>query len=313
MIVASRAECNGIVPAWPRFNGKRKATYTILGTATNCYPLACIVMCVSISKLLLILSTAGWLTAQSAAPATSAVTNENLNSVLWTQTAAEYRAATIQTYRAAELSMLRALQDKTWTAALEQKRPVPDLPAAVILDLDETVLDNSALQARLAINGQPYTDEIWQKWVAEKRAGLVAGARDFLMAAHAHGVAPFYVTNRVCDPNKADDPTVAVLRAHYLPFRPERLLCKTDSTDKSPRRTLVAAGNRILLLIGDDFNDFLTIPRDQASVEGRLTAVEAHHRYWGERWFMLPNPTYGSWERVFNNSLETKRKSLRLQ
>jgi acid phosphatase len=248
---------------------------------------------------------------QAPARALSPSAHENLNAVLWVQTAAEYRASAIQTYRAAEASLIRALTDKSWTAALEQRRPVPELPPAVILDLDETVLDNSALQARLALTGGVYSDEVWQKWVGEKRAGLVPGARDFLLAAHAHGVAPFYVTNRVCDPNKADDPTVAVLKMHYLPFRPERLLCKTDTSDKSARRNLVAAGNRVLLLIGDDFNDFLTIPRDQATVEGRLTAVDAHDRYWGERWFMLPNPTYGSWERVFNNSLEIKRKSLR--
>src|SRR5689334_7653317 len=117
-------------------------------------------MHVPTSKLLLLVLSVSSLTAQSPAPVTSAITNENLNAVLWMQTAAEYRAVTIQTYRAAEMSMLRALQDKTWTAALEHKRPVPDLPTAVILDLDETVLDNSALQARLAITGQPYTDEI---------------------------------------------------------------------------------------------------------------------------------------------------------
>src|SRR5689334_1035868 len=69
--------------------------------------------------------------------------HENLNAVVWMQTSAEYRASALQTYQAAEVSMMRALNDKNWTAALEQKRPVPDLPPAVILDLDETVFDNS--------------------------------------------------------------------------------------------------------------------------------------------------------------------------
>jgi 5'-nucleotidase (lipoprotein e(P4) family) len=237
--------------------------------------------------------------------------HENLNAVTWMQTAAEYRASAIQTYHAAETNMLRAIQDKNWTAALEQRRPAPDLPLAVILDLDETVLDNSVYQARLTATGGLFADETWQKWVAEKKAGLVPGARDFLLAAHANGVAPFYVTNRVCDPNKADDPTVVVLRSHHLPFRPERLLCKTDTSDKSARRTLVAAGNRILLLIGDDFNDFATLPRDQSSVADRLTAVDAFQRFWGERWFMLPNPTYGSWERAVGTGVDAKRKALR--
>ena len=47
--------------------------------------------------------------------------HENLNAVAWMQTAAEYRASALQTYRAAEASMLRAIQDKNWTAALEQR------------------------------------------------------------------------------------------------------------------------------------------------------------------------------------------------
>ncbi|HYP08048.1 MAG TPA: HAD family acid phosphatase [Bryobacteraceae bacterium] len=237
--------------------------------------------------------------------------HENLNAVNWMQTAAEYRASALQTYRAAEASMLRALHDKTWTAAIEQRRPVADLPVAVILDLDETVLDNSVHQARLAAAGAAFDDPGWQKWVAEKRAGLIPGAREFLLAAHAHGVAAFYVTNRVCDPNKAEDPTVAVLRLHHLPFRPERLLCKTDTSDKSARRALVAAGNRIVLLIGDDFNDFVSLTREQANVEDRFAAVDAYHRYWGERWFMLPNPTYGSWERAVGAGVDAKRKALR--
>src|SRR3954451_1760244 len=193
---------------------------------------------------------AGGVAAQSVAPARETPPDENLNAVLWMQTAAEYRALVLQTYRAAEAAMMRGLRDKGWTAALEQNRPVTDLPPAIILDLDETVLDNGSLQARLAFTGTAYSDEVWRKWVAEKRAGLVPGAREFLLAAHANGVAAFYVTNRVCDPNKADDPTVAILRSHFLPFRPERLLCKTDTSDKTARRTLVAAGNRILLLIG---------------------------------------------------------------
>ena len=66
-------------------------------------------------------------------------TYENLNSVLWVQTSAEYRAATLGIYRNAEAAMVRALADKTWTAALEQTQPAADLPPAVILDLDETL------------------------------------------------------------------------------------------------------------------------------------------------------------------------------
>src|SRR4051794_1272744 len=129
---------------------------------------------------------------------------ENLNAVLWMQTSAEYRATVLQTYRSAEASLLRALADHTWTAALEQTNAFADLPPAVILDLDETVFDNSAFQAQLTAEHGSYTEPGWSAWVANMRAGLVPGAADFLAMAHAHGVALFYVTNRVCDSAKAD-------------------------------------------------------------------------------------------------------------
>lgn len=247
-----------------------------------------------------------------ASAAVAQAPHENLNAVLWMQTAAEYQASARQAYRAAEVNLQRALQDPTWTAALEQSRDTTEdytkMQPAVILDLDETVLDNSALQAQLATGRRAYNDAEWQKWVATKRAGLVPGAREFLAFAHARGVALFYVTNRVCSADKDDDPTVVLLRSHGLPFSPNRLLCKTESSDKSPRRKQVAHQYRILMLIGDDLNDFATLPFDVAA---RAAFVADMARYWGERWFMIPNPTYGSWERSVGFDAARKWKALR--
>lgn len=241
----------------------------------------------------------------------SAQTHENLNAVVWMQTAAEYQAVARQTYRVAEATLDRALRDPSWTAALEQTESAVDYskrPPAIILDLDETVLDNGAFQARSTANATQYSDENWQKWVAEKRAGLVPGAREFLTSAHARGVNIFYVTNRVCDPSNANDPTVVVLRTHGLPFYPTRLQCKTETSDKAPRRRSIAATHRILMLVGDDLNDFATLPFD---VKVRAEFVADLGRYWGERWFMIPNPTYGSWERSVGYDVPAKRKALR--
>jgi 5'-nucleotidase (lipoprotein e(P4) family) len=237
--------------------------------------------------------------------------HENLNAVLWIQTSAERRASKVQTYRAAERQLLAALNDLNWTAALEQFGEYQKLPPAVILDLDETVLDNSAMQARLIAQKKTFDNAEWTKWVEERRAALVPGAIDFLKVAHANGVAIFYVTNRVCDPAKPDDPTVELLRRLSVPFSQHRLFCRTDTSDKSPRRSRIAAAFRVLLLIGDDFNDFLTIPPLQANVAGRLALVEAHDRYWGERWFVIPNPMYGSWEQVVGLDLQKKHGALK--
>ena len=233
---------------------------------------------------------------------------ENLNAVSWMQTAAEYQAIARQTYGAGQVALERALAQPQWTAALEQ---IPDitgdfqkLPPAVILDLDETVLDNSPFQARNVVNKQAFSDSLWQSWVREKKAGLVPGAREFLAFAHARGVVPFYITNRQCEPENAGDPTVAIVRLHLLPFASNRLLCRTDSGDKSARRRHVARTHRVLLMFGDDLNDFVTLPLE---VGPRADFVAAQSSYWGERWFMLPNPAYGSWER----SVGDKQKALR--
>jgi acid phosphatase len=224
---------------------------------------------------------------------------DTVNAVLWTQSAAEYYASAVQTYRSAERQLLVALNDPHWTAAVEQTTTdFGKLPPAVILDLDETVIDNSPMQARLIKDRKTFNDADWGRWVKESRSGVVPGAMNFLKVAHGAGVAIFYVTNRQCDPSSATDPTVVNVKQLGLPFASTRLFCRTETSDKSPRRARIASAHRVLLIIGDDFNDFYSVPQPQMTIEGRLAAARAHDRWWGDRWFMLPNPMYGNWERA---------------
>jgi 5'-nucleotidase (lipoprotein e(P4) family) len=240
---------------------------------------------------------------------------ENLNAILWMQTSVEYKAAAVQTYRLAQTALLQGLGNPHWTAALEQNGDFENLPPAVILDLDETILDNSVFQARMTATGGSYSDVAWGKWENERSAGLVPGAMDFLQFAHAHGVAPIYITNRTCDPTKEDDPTVQMLRTLQVPLDPvsERLLCAKDSkeNDKTQRRKICAGRFRILLLFGDQLGDFLQILPTSANLEGREKLYLAHQALWGERWFQLPNPTYGSWESAVGYTIPEKLNHLR--
>jgi acid phosphatase len=230
------------------------------------------------------------------------------------QTSVEYRANAEQTYRTAEVALLRGLHEKHWTAALEQTGEFENLPPAVILDLDETVLDNSVSEGRLVASGERFSDQTWAKWMHEESAGLVPGAMDFLQFAHANGVAPLYITDRACDPSKDDDPTVKLLRGLQLPIEPigDRLFCaQRGENGKTVRRARCAAKYRILLLLGDQLDDFLQIAPESASLEGRERLFVAHKRLWGERWFQLPNPMYGSWEKAVGYSLNEKLSRLR--
>lgn len=237
-------------------------------------------------------------------------TYESLNALVWSQRAAESRALALQTYRMARTALQDALKSTHQTAATEQEPPFAQKPPAIILDLDETVLDNSSFRVKLTTEGLPYSETLWQQWVDGAAALALPGAAEFLNHVHSQGVTPFYVTNRVCRADSPADPTVIVLKKLSFPFAPARLLCRAspgDSSNKSPRRSQVATTHRILLLLGDDLNDFVSAPTNDA----RQPLVDAHADRWGTRWFLLPNPMYGSWERAIGESVADKLKALR--
>lgn len=238
----------------------------------------------------------------AAAPGQAQPVMDGLNATAWVQTSVEYRACALQAWRSARLSLDRALKDRRWTAALEQTGDVRRLPPAIIVDIDETVLDNSPGQARFLLEGNGrYSQELWEKWTAEKRALPVPGAREFLQAAAARGVAVFYISNRGLNEAAA---TRENLIEQGFPFLEkaagglgDALLLRGEkpewTSDKGPRRAAVAAHYRVILLCGDDLNDFFPA---RLSPEERLAKARAYDSWWGERWIILPNPMYGSWE-----------------
>ncbi len=132
-----------------------------------------------------------------ALPAACQVSMDTLNAVAWTQTSVEYRASAMQAWSAARVSLPKALKDKKWTAALEQTGQFKKLPPAIIVDIDETVLDNSPVQARFLLEGDGRFDgKRWGEWTKEAKAKAVPGAVDFLKLAASRGVTVFYVSNR---------------------------------------------------------------------------------------------------------------------
>jgi acid phosphatase len=245
--------------------------------------------------------------------------DSTLNAVLWVQSSAEYAAAAAGIYGAALRALEMGLADSSWTAAAEQDGDYRRLPAAVILDVDETVLDNTAYQARLIEDGQVYGSETWSAWVSEAQAAAVPGALEFTSAAASAAVTVFYVTNRDA---ALEDATRANLERLGFPLAGQTDVILTRGerpewgSDKSPRRAHIAQRFRIVLLVGDDLNDFVSA--DRASVVQRSALVERHREDWGTRWIVLPNPMYGSWERSLigsadlseSEALQLKRRRL---
>jgi len=222
---------------------------------------------------------------------------QSMLSVLYAQSAAEYKASNIQTYVNAKSALDRALNDNSWTAALEQKENFKNKPPAIILDIDETVLNNIPFQARSIINGQSYPIG-WLEWMLEESSDAVAGVSDFLEYAQSKGVKIFYVTNRIVE---AEDATRNNIKKLGLPLDTDRdvLLMKNENgwtSDKVSRRELVAKDYRILLLIGDQLGDFLPLDETKLELDSRKKLADTYDHMWGSKWFMITNPMYGRWE-----------------
>lgn len=242
-------------------------------------------------------------------PPASATAHDNLNAVAWMQQSLEYRLLTEQVYRAAAAQLERALADPDWDALVpaERARPARGLPPAIIVDIDETVLDNSPYQARLIRDGGSYDESTWGQWVEEARAPAIPGAVAFLRAAAERGVTVFYVSNRDA---RHDAATVKNLRQAGFPVDDHaRFLglghfvdgCEQHGSEKGCRRLLISRDYRVLMQFGDQIGDLLSILVN--TPEGREQAVAPFRAWIGERWFVLPNPSYGGWEpALFGNA-----------
>jgi acid phosphatase len=260
--------------------------------------------------------------ADPAAKAERGLAHEQLQAVLWMQSSAEYEVLSRATYEAAAAALSRALADKTWTAAVEQSGDFSDKPPAVIVDIDETVLDNSPFQGQLVLDATAYSPEAWNDWVSRASARAIAGAIDFARAAAERKVVVFYVTNRAADLEPvtlrnlmcAEKEADGSCTGFPVPDR-TAILCRDETPpeggprwtpDKTERRRYLAERYRILLLVGDDLRDFVYTP-ERVTPEGRVALAREHSAKWGSRWFLLPNPAYGSWDRaLYGDALDDK-------
>lgn len=228
---------------------------------------------------------------------------EDMDAILWLQTAAEYRANTTTVYRAAAAAL------PGLASAAKQRGAEP----VVVLDLDETVFDNSAFQGRLLAEARNYDSSLWDCWVGQKRAHAVPGADLLFRAMTTQGVRARFITNRKCRPRGDGDACPqegetlenlnALLKATGYVATPDELLLsgekdpKTGAVwddEKQPRRDFVSATHEIVMLVGDDLGDFLPGVR-KATMAARAAAMETVGERWGTSWFALPNPSYGSW------------------
>jgi 5'-nucleotidase (lipoprotein e(P4) family) len=254
--------------------------------------------------------------APAAAPAPPAVpADDNLNALLWTQRAVEHDLIYREVYRNATEKLPGARADAGWDALPRDERDVPaaGLAPAVILDIDETALDNSPYGARLVRSGEEFSEFTWSQWCREEAARPLPGAAEFTNFAAAHGVAVYYISNRAQD---LDAVTLDNLRKAGFPVAGDGVFlglgtvvkgCEQIGSDKGCRRRLVGRDHRVLMQFGDQIGDFVDVVAN--TPDGRGESVEPYADWFGERWWMLPNPTYGPWEPAqFNNDWSQPRE-----
>ncbi len=235
---------------------------------------------------------------------------------LWMQRAVEYRANALTVYALARIRLDEALADKNWTAVpAEQKGDFQNLPPAVVLDVDETVLDNSKYEVWLMRADQSFSTKTWNQFCAAQISIAIPGAVEFTKYAEAKGVKVFYVTNRGAETEKDTRENMQKL-GFPLGGNVDTFLMQGEKPDwtgaKSTRRAAIARDYRVLLNIGDNLGDF--DDRYRTSEADRVKAFEAGMPYWGKQWLMLANPTYGSFDTApyghdFKKSREEQRKA----
>ncbi|MBK7173737.1 MAG: 5'-nucleotidase, lipoprotein e(P4) family [Bacteroidales bacterium] len=214
--------------------------------------------------------------------------NNLLSSVSWFQNSAEMTALYYQGFNIAKLRLDEQLATNN---SLK--------PLAVVVDIDETMLDNSPYETIVITKGEQ--KDGWYDWTTKASAKALPGALEFAHYAESKGVHIFYTTNHDYQEQAA---TLLNLQKEGFPFATnDHLLTRSDTafyngntSSKVGRRAKVSSTHEIVLLIGDNLNDFSEVFEDRSVNYGK-DAVEKNKALFGQRFIVLPNPMYGAWEK----------------
>lgn len=224
-------------------------------------------------------------------PAPTAATSDNeyqVGAILYMQKAAEYRALCYQAFNWAQTALDADEKNKKKLPKLEGRKQ-----RAVVVDIDETMLDNSPAQAASAVKNLPFNLKDWYAWGEMRKAKAVPGAIDFANYAKRKGVRVFYVSNRDEVQKQA---TIDNLKSVGFPdISAENVLLRQTESSKEARRNSIASNYRIVILIGDNLNDLSNV-FERKSVADRFAETDNARALWGSKFIVLPNAMYGDWE-----------------
>ena len=200
--------------------------------------------------------------------------NKLPNDIRWVVKSDEYSSLTEQIYNMA------------WVKIKKKIKKCKKENLAIIMDLDETVLDNSGYQLYLTEQGEQYTPATWDEWVVKQQAKLVPGAYDFIKKVQSKNIQLIYISNRMdarVEETKNNMESLGVLSEDDI------FLLRIDKADKKTvRREEVysqtgrmegKSSYKIIAYFGDAMGDF---PTNKTS-------------NFGNEYFIFPNPMYGKW------------------
>ncbi len=210
------------------------------------------------------------------------LSNQLVNSVLWYQQSDEMKAIYLQNFN--------------WAKQIVEMESIKNQgqhKLAVIVDIDETMLDNSPFEGMLIHKGKSYNRQLWDEWVKRREARALPGAVEFTQFAQRHGVEVFYISNRRVHNLQA---TIDNLRKEGFAYADSaHLLLRQTTSDKTERREQIASLYKVILYLGDNMGDFDEIYR-KGSSQYDSSAVWKDSNLWGIRYIVMPNPMYGTWE-----------------
>lgn len=226
-----------------------------------------------------------------ACSASKHLAEQGSDAVLWQNTSAEAYRLYLQGYEFAtwrlEENIAQILEENQIDSSDADRRPL-----AVIVDIDETVLDNSPYQVNAIAHGRTFEPATWKAWTDQARAKACPGSVEFLQFAKSLDCEVFYITNR--DTNEKAG-TLRNLDSLGFPFVDEaHLLLMEGASDKTERRARVSATHRVVLLVGDQLRDFDERFKDRSVNYGK-DAVDAMSDSLGQYFILLPNPMYGTY------------------
>jgi 5'-nucleotidase (lipoprotein e(P4) family) len=246
----------------------------------------------------LFLSACGTNNASTIAPSADSSTKkgdaEVVMPILYQQQAAEYRALCLQAYNIAKERVNQSKNTKTDKDSL-----------AIITDLDETALDNSANEAQLFLDSTTYSSTEFNAWGSLKIAKAVPGSLAFFNFANdlnsklKKKIDIFYVSNRdisLVGPTMDNMKALGfpqIIASHFL------FSANPKKPSKEGRRQLIEKNHCVIVLLGDNLIDLDSTfdSDDHKLTEGeRRTRVDGLSEIWGGKYIVFPNAIYGDWE-----------------